>query len=88
MTVIARHRTQEFNGALTVPGLASADSLAHHTGNGVEHHIEAGVASHKHIFRRYSQHLSEHLAHFRNTLQQTVITAVHPAFAAKIRILI
>ena len=78
VTVVAGNGTEELSVFYLVPRLAAlGNRLGHQTGNGVEHHIQAGAAAHHHILIVNAENIAEQPAAFLNSLQNAVVAAIH-----------
>ena len=78
MTVIAGSGAQKLHMLLTAPRLAAAKAMGHSAGNGIEHHVQAGVTSHNHLLSRHIHQLSKQSLHLRQAIGHTIVAAIIP----------
>ena len=76
VTVITGSRAQELYLLLTAPGLAACKAVGHGTGNGIEHHIQAGVASHNDLLSGHTEQLTKQRLHLRKAVGHAVVAAI------------
>ena len=77
MAVIARYRAEEFYLIKFAPRRMSADTHCHRAGNRIKHYIQTGVAVDLDIFLRHFGHVCQQLSCLRNTIHDSVVSAVH-----------
>ena len=85
MSVIPRHRTKEFHFIKLTPGSISHNPVSHGTGNGIKHDIQAGVSINNNMFWIHLGNFSKKTFCFRNTVDHTVVTAVHSCLTFQLR---
>ena len=82
MAVISRNGTQKFKLSLLHPRLA-AHAVGHCLGDGVEHHIKRGVASHNYLIGIKPQNFTEKVFKLCESVKPSVISAVNSAYIFK-----
>ena len=84
MTVISRYRTEEFHFIKFTPRCISHNSVRIGTCNGIEHYVQAGVTINDDVLRLYLRHLAEKSLGFRDSVDDTIVTAVHTGLTFQI----
>ena len=84
MSVIARHRTEEFYLVQLRPGSMPAHTHGHSSGHRIEHHVQTGISVNQNVFLRHLGHIRQKPSRFRDSIHYTVIPAVHSRLALHI----
>ena len=84
VTVITRNRAEELHLVELAPGSASHDAVGHGAGNGVVHHIQAGVSVDNNIVRGYLDHVGDQLLGLSDAVQNAVVPAVGAVLADEV----
>ena len=84
MTVIYWYRTEEFYFVKFAPWGVSHYAVSHGTCDAVEHYVKAGVSVDDDVVRVYFGHFSEKAFCFRDSVDDSVVTAVYACFSFEI----
>ena len=86
VSVISRHRAEEFHPIQLAPGRIAHDAVCVRSGDRVIHDIQRGIAVYDDVGRIILHHLPHQLLGFLNAVEHAVIAAVCAVRAGQIRI--
>ncbi len=78
VAVIAGRGAQKAQVLLLAPRPAPRKAVRHPARDGVEHHVQAGVSPHNHVFLVHFHHIRKQAPHLRKAVGQAVVAAVVP----------
>ena len=85
MSVISRNRTEELYFIQFRPWRASENSVCHRACNRIVHNIQAGITENHNVVFRNFHHVSKKLLRLCDSVQNTIISAVHSIFTDQVR---
>ncbi len=84
MPVIARHGTQEFHFRQTAPGGVAHHAVSPHPADGIEHHVQGGIAVDDDVLGVVFHHVAQQLPRFLNAGELAVVPAVGAVLTGEI----